>query len=68
MDYTFNRLIACADFDAVVFRTCASLAAHGFGVLTEIEVTATMKTKLDVERSAYRILGACNPKMAYQAI
>ena len=68
MSYTLERIITDADFDQVDQRTRSALAAQCFGVLTEIDVKATMKKKLDIAMDDYRILGACNPKMAYQAI
>ena len=55
-------------FDEVDQRTREALGKHGFGVLTEIDVQATMKTKIGADMPGYRILGACNPTMAYKAI
>jgi uncharacterized protein (DUF302 family) len=68
MSYTINRTITAASFDEVDQRTRSALLGKGFGVLTEIDVKGTMKKKLDVDMPPYRILGACNPQMAYQAI
>ncbi len=65
--YYFNKTLDLSFEDAIV-RVTEELKKEGFGVLTEIDVQATLKKKLDVDFRPYRILGACNPPFAYKAL
>ena len=67
MAYNITRRTT-GDFDSVVARVKDALKAEGFGVLTEIDVAGTLKAKIDQDFRPYRILGACNPKFAYEAL
>lgn len=67
MSYYFSKTLD-SSFDETITRVIDELKKEGFGVLTEIDVKATLKKKLDVGFRDYRILGACNPPFAYQAL
>ncbi|MCA9889837.1 MAG: DUF302 domain-containing protein [Anaerolineae bacterium] len=62
------KTIVDADFDTAMPQVVAALKEQGFGVLTEIDVKSTLKTKLDVDFHRYQILGACNPPLAHKAL
>ena len=67
MNYYFNKTIA-SDFESVKKKVVDELQKEGFGVLTEIDVQATFKKKLDVDFRKYQILGACSPSFAHKAL
>ena len=66
-NFGFGKIVE-SDFEAAVQQVTDELAKEGFGVLTTIDVQATLKAKLDIDMPGYRILGACNPGLASQAI
>ena len=67
MKYYFSKTID-ESFDNAVLKVTEALKAEGFGILTEIDIKATLKKKLDVDFYNYKILGACNPPYAYKAL
>ena len=67
MNYYFSKTLDLS-FDEAISRVTDELKKEGFGVLTEIDVKATLKKKLDADFRNYRILGACNPPLAHQAL
>jgi len=68
MSYYFSKTLSNTTFDEAVDHVTAALKTKGFGVLTEIDIKATLKKKLDVDVNKYHILGACNPPFAYKAL
>jgi uncharacterized protein (DUF302 family) len=66
-EFGFGKVVD-ASFDEAVEKVTAELADAGFGILSDIDVAAKMKEKLDKDMPPYRILGACNPPLAFQAI
>jgi uncharacterized protein (DUF302 family) len=67
MGYYFSKTLPVG-FDEAVRRTTEALKQGGFGIITEIDVKRTFREKLDIDFRNYRILGACNPRLAYEAL
>lgn len=67
MPYYFNTIIS-DDFDATIEKVTQLLQKEGFGILSQIDIQQTLKNKLNVDFKKYKILGACNPPFAYQAL
>lgn len=67
MSYYFNKTLR-GSFEEVILKVTDGLKKEGFGILTEIDVKETLKKKLDVDFKKYKILGACNPPFAYEAL
>jgi len=68
MSYYFNKVLKTKNFDRAIEQVTAELIKEGFGVLTEIDVKATLKKKINADFKNYMILGACNPHYAYKAL
>jgi len=68
MKYYFSKSLVNVTFDEAIQKVTESLKEEGFGILTEIDIKATLKKKLDVDFYNYKILGACNPPFAYKAL
>jgi uncharacterized protein (DUF302 family) len=68
MKYYHSKLLVNVTFDEAIEKVTEALKAEGFGILTEIDIKATLKKKLDVDFYNYKILGACNPPFAYKAL
>ena len=68
MSYYFEKTLTNVSFDEAIEKVTEELKKEGFGVLTEIDIKATLKKKLDVDFYNYRILSACNPPFAYKAL